>query len=63
MEEQTEKLLTVKEAITHIRSLGYGMISAQTVYVWCRNRGIGQRFGGRWMVREKKLNKLLEKGF
>jgi len=64
MEKAIErKFLSVKESIAYIQSQGYGSISDQTIREWCKNRGIGKKFGGRWVVHINKLTKLLEKGF
>jgi len=63
MNDQPEKLLTINTAISYIQSLGYGSISGQTIRDWCKKRGIGRKFGGRWVVEQIKLDRLLKKGF
>ena len=61
--KETQERAALKEAITYVANKGYGSISGQTIREWCKNRGIGKRFGGRWLVKREALDKLLEEGF
>lgn len=60
LDQKQQKFLSVNEAIAYIEELGYGPITGQTIREWCNNRGIGLKFGGRWKVNKKKLDKLMK---